>query len=226
MSVVINDQSIHPQIIPTPKKNHGLHHPKIVENFPYPSFTPISGVPDDETLSELHTQANTNVSSIQSNLGRGAHGLLALTLEPTVLLPLTGVNFIAPVNPGTHAIIPPGATAAQISAIRNQFDYDTIAFKEYVNTDKALVSQLVEAIDELYLKSLRNKYVGFTGKTFLTMIAHLYLHYAKITPHDLALNDKAMKTAYENLFEQINDAVEYASAGKTPYTPLQIVTTA
>ena len=58
------------------------------------------------------------------------------------------------------------------------------------------------------------------------MIAHLYLHYAKITPHDLALNDKAMKTAYENLFEQINDAVEYASAGKTPYTPLQIVTTA
>ena len=199
---------------------------KIVENFPYPSFTPISGVPDYETLSELHTQANTNASSIQSNLGGGAHGLLALTLEPTVLLPLTGVNFIAPVNPGTHAIIPPGETAAQISAIRNQFDYDTIAFKEYVNTDKALVSQLVEAIDELYLKSLRNKYVGFTGKTFLTMIAHLYLHYAKITPHDLALNDKAMKTAYENLFEQINDAVEYASAGKTPYTPLQIVTTA
>ena len=205
---------------------------KIVENFPYPSFTPITGVPDYETLSELHTQGNTNASSIQSNLGGGAHGLLALTLEPNVLLPLTGVPFIAPANPGASPIIPPTATGAQISAIRKKFDYDTIAFKEYVNTDKALKCQLVEAIPDLYLKSLRNKYVGFTGQTFLTMMAHLYLHYAKITPNDLALNDKAMKTAYdpnmpiENLFEQINDAVEYASAGKTPYTPLQIVTTA
>ena len=30
----------------------------------------------------------------------------------------------------------------------------------------------------------------------------------------------------ENLFEQINNAVEYAAAGKTPYTLLQSITTA
>ena len=128
--------------------------------------------------------------------------------------------------------MPDGSTQAQISAIRKQFEYDTMAFKEWVNADKALKSQLVEAVEGLYLKSLRNKYVGFSNQTFLTMMAHLYLHYAKITPNDLALNDKAMKTPYdpnlpiENLFEQITDAVEYASAGKTPYTPLQMVSTA
>ena len=64
------------------------------------------------------------------------------------------------------------------------------------------------------------------------MMANLYLHYAKITPNDLALNDKAMKTPYDSnlpikiLFKQITNAVKYASAGKTPYTPLQIVPTA
>jgi hypothetical protein len=52
------------------------------------------------------------------------------------------------------------------------------------------------------------------------MMAHLYTHYAKISPSDLTLNDAAMKKPYdpnlpiENLFEQINDAVEYAAAGK------------
>ena len=72
-----------------------------------------------------------------------------------------------------------------------------MAFKEWVNADKALKSQLVEAVEGLYLKSLRNKYVGFSNQTFLTMMAHLYLHYAKITPNDLAINDKAMKTPYD-----------------------------
>ena len=54
---------------------------KMVESFPYPTLTPIAGIPDYESLAELHTQANCNSSSIQSNLGGGSHGLLALTLE-------------------------------------------------------------------------------------------------------------------------------------------------
>lgn len=59
---------------------------KIVENFPYPTLTPIPGVPDYEALAELHTQVNSNSSSIQSNLGGGNHGLLAVTLEPAELI--------------------------------------------------------------------------------------------------------------------------------------------
>ena len=84
----------------------------IVENFPYPTLTPITGVPDFETLSELHTQANSNSSSIQFNLGGGHHGLLVLTLEHAVLNPLTGVLFVPPLNPGSSAIIPAGSTSA------------------------------------------------------------------------------------------------------------------
>ena len=58
---------------------------KIVENFLYLNFTAIVGVLDYESLAELHTQSNCNSSSIQYNLGEGFHGLLALTLEPSVL---------------------------------------------------------------------------------------------------------------------------------------------
>ena len=205
---------------------------KIVENFPYPTLTPIAGVPDYEALAELHTQANSNSSSIQTNLGGGNHGLLAITLEPAVLNTLTAIPFVTPVNPGTTAVIPLNSTAAQITSLRKEHDDATKVFHQYINVDKALKQQLIEAVDDLYLKALRNKYVGFSNQSFLTMIAHLYLHYAKISPSDLTLNDSAMKKPYdpnlpiENLFEQINDAVEYAAAGKTPYSNAQIETIA
>ena len=58
----------------------------------------------------------------------------------------------------------------------------------------------------------------------------MYTTYANITPADLIENDARLKTAYdanqpiERLFEQIEDAVEYADAGHNPYTPLQVVT--
>ena len=205
---------------------------KIVDNFPYTTLTPIAGLPDYESLAELHTQSNSNSSSIQSNLGGGNHGLLAITLEPAVLNTLTATPFVIPINPGATAVIPAASTAAQITSIRKAHDDATKAFHQYVNVDKALKQQLIEAVDDLYLKALRNKYVGFSNQTFLTMIAHLYLHYAKISPTDLSLNDQAMKKPYdpnlpiENLFEQINDAVEFAAAGKTPYTTPQIESTA
>jgi hypothetical protein len=205
---------------------------KIVENFPYPTFTPIAGVPDYEALAELHTQANSNSSSIQSNLGGGNHGLLALTLEPAVLNTLSATPFVIPLNPGPSAIIPAVATGHVIASLQKAHKDATTAFHQFLNVDKALKQQLIEAVDDIYLKALRNKYVGFSNQTFLTMMAHLYLHYAKISPSDLTLNDKAMKKAYdpnqpiENLFEQINDAVEYAAAAKNPYTNAQIESTA
>ena len=51
---------------------------KTVENFPYPTLTPIAGVPDYEILAEFHMQSNCNLPSIQYNLGGESHGLLAL----------------------------------------------------------------------------------------------------------------------------------------------------
>ena len=70
------------------------------------------------------------------------------------------------------------------------------------------------------------------AQTCLTMLQHLYTNYAKITASELLLNDAAMKTDYdanlpiENLFEQIDTAVEFAAAAWAPYTPEHILTIA
>ena len=53
----------------------------------------------------------------------------------------------------------------------------------------------------------------------LTMLQHLYTNYAKISAVELLLNGAAMKTDYdanlpiENLFDQIDTAVEFAAEG-------------
>jgi hypothetical protein len=56
-------------------------------------------------------------------------------------------------------------------------------------------------------------------------MAHLYTNYAKITPAALDNNDRTMKQpCYVNepikvLYKQIEDAIEFAAAGQTPYSP-------
>ena len=74
--------------------------------------------------------------------------------------------------------------------------------------------------------------MGYANITTHQMLTHQYTTYVNITPDELIKNNDRLKTAYdvnqpiERLFEQIEDAVEYADAGHNPYTPLQVVTNA
>ena len=64
------------------------------------------------------------------------------------------------------------------------------------------------------------------------MIYHLYVNYGTITSVDLIENEKRMDTpfnqsgAIETYFDQIEDAVEFAEAGASPFTMIQITTKA
>ena len=64
------------------------------------------------------------------------------------------------------------------------------------------------------------------------MIEHLYDNYGIIATVDVEINDTKMRTEYdpalpiEVIFHQIEEAIEYATAGKRPYDPLQIISRA
>ena len=64
----------------------------------------------------------------------------------------------------------------------------------------------------------------------MEMIQYLYDNYCVITPEEeLEDNDKSMREAYDhtkpigNLFEQIEESVEYADAGSATYNYKQIL---
>ena len=64
------------------------------------------------------------------------------------------------------------------------------------------------------------------------MISHLYVNYGTITAVDLIENKQRMDLpfnqsgAIETYFDQIEDAVEFAEAGASPFTMVQIITKA
>ena len=102
---------------------------KFAEGFPYPTVTPITGLPNYETIADLHEQLNDNSSFVQSNLGGGAYGHLALTVTPAVFTTLAPtMPYIIPVNPGANPVIPEGSTGPQIASIRLTHDNATNFF--------------------------------------------------------------------------------------------------
>ena len=205
---------------------------KILENFTHTTIEPIIGKPTYETLASVHLKLNTNAASVHLHHGNGQLGYLALTVKEAVYNTLSSMPFIPPTNPGQHPTILPGATGLQIADIRRQHDKAFEEFKTYSNTDKALKSQLIAAVDEKYIRGKRNKYVGYANVITLKLLNHLYESYAKITHNNLRENNQRMNAPYnpnkpfEVLIDQIEDAIDYAAVGNMPYTPTQIVNAA
>jgi hypothetical protein len=126
-----------------------------------------------------------NAAAIQTKLGGGRHGHLGLVLQPTTYEKITGTPFELPEDPGVHPIQPAGATAAQIAEVTRQHNADTKTWTECLNTDTALKNQIIATFEPKYLRSLHNKYTGYTNTTAMKMLDHLYEKYGKITAADL-----------------------------------------
>jgi hypothetical protein len=145
---------------------------------------------------------------------------------------LSATAFLAPVNPGPTPDIPEGSTGAQIAEHRFAYTAETDLFKQYDLADKALKQLLLGAVDDMFVRSLATKYIGYLNVTTRQILTHLYGQYARISAADLQDNDVSFKPAYdpnlpiETLFDQVENAVDFAAAGNTPYSPEQVVATA
>jgi hypothetical protein len=205
---------------------------KITENFPHKTIAPIVGQPTYDAIKELHMKLNENAVKVYSNLGNGSLGYLGVTVTPAIYNTLSPQPFVNPPNPGTSPVFPDDATGPQIANIRVVFQEQFHAFKKYMDVCNAISAIIIEVIDPMYLATLRLPYVGLGTRTPLQILAHLYTNYAKITPADLEANNRAMKTPcdvnqpIEVMYQQIEEAIEFASAGQTPYSPEQVLSIA
>jgi len=205
---------------------------KVVDNFPHKTIPPIIGQPTYEAIRDMHLKMNENCISVHSNLGNGLLGHLGISVTAVVYDTLSAHPFVAPINPGATPVFPAGAQGPQIENIRRIFREDQIVFNTYQNVLKAISSLMIGAVDPIYFQALSHPLVGLATRTPLEKFAHLYQAYANITPADLQANDTHMKAGYdvnlpiETLFRQIENAIDYASAGNNAYTPTQVLTIA
>ena len=104
-----------------------------------------------------------------------------------------------------------------------------MVFHEFNNTDKALKQQLLGAVDDMFTRVLKNRYIGYANVTTKKLLNHLFATYGKITGNDLRVNDTRMNASYdvnlpiEVLFDQVEDRMDYVDAGNHPKTPRKIV---
>ncbi len=110
---------------------------------------------------------------------------------------------------------PVNATGNQINNIRQICQDNFFAFKKYVDVCNTISALIIEAIDPMYLATLRLPYVGIGTRTPLEFLAHLYTNYANIPPSHLKQNGLAMQQPcdvnqpIEVFFKQIEDAMEF-----------------
>ena len=203
----------------------------LIESFPHPTIQPIIGRPNYDSIAAFHLKLNANAASIHSNRGNGKLGHLFLT-APEVCNTLSTATFIPPTNPGLNPDMPKGATGNQISSLRRNHDNLLEEFNTYDQADKALKSQVIATFEEPCIRTLRNKYVGFANVSTRDLIQHLCDTHASISAQDLNDNDERLKTPhdpnmpFETLVDQIENAVDFAAAGKAHYYTIQIVNAA
>jgi hypothetical protein len=204
----------------------------LIESFPHPIIPAIQGLPTYESITDVTRLLNANAASVHSELGDGQLGHLPLTISTAVYATLSAIPFVAPANPGTAPVLPNAGTAIQIGAAIRDHTEALRLWREYKNVDAALKQQLISTVDCLYVRTLQHRHTGFANVTTRALIRHLLATYGNITPQDLAHNDAKFRAAYdpsqpiETLFSQIEDTMDFADAGGSPYTATQIVTNA
>ena len=88
--------------------------------------------------------------------------------------------------------------------------------------DKSLKQQLLEVVEDIYVRALKEKYAEYKNLTCLEVIDHLNTIYYKITPSDLKLNTAWMNALHninkllESIIEKIDTDVDFNNSGKVP----------
>jgi hypothetical protein len=128
-----------------------------------------------------------------------------------------------PANPGPSAAVVSGMTAAVIAETTRLHREATQVYCIYHNIDQAIKKLIIESFDNAYLNALSDEIVGYANYTSLQLLTHLLTYYVMVAPTELTQNIERLNTPYdpnqpiETLFQQIQDARDFAVAGGQPY---------
>lgn len=205
---------------------------QFLEIFPH-KLPKIDGLPTYEKLSEIRALLKANAANTPTTRGGGQHGYMGIVIPTIVYTTIPGtVAFVAPANPGAVPVIPGAATQTAIGEIVRQHTESKREYLEYTNIQKALINQLVTAIDPIYLRSQKHRHTGFSNCTLDSLLQYLFNSYGAITQQQLADNNRNITTPwtadtpFELLIDQIETCSDIATDGNQPFTNAQILGTA
>ena len=189
----------------------------------------IEGEPTFTSLHNLLRLLKANTCSVPCTLGGGNHGYVGMLISATsyhILAP--GTPFIAPTHPGPLAVVP-GATQYQIALAKSQHEETMRVFRDYCLMQRALIQQLITAIEPKYLASMRNRITGQLPSDVRAIFLQLFRVYGKIKPEHI-MNEKNKVETFsfnisepiDDVFNRIDDLAELAELAERPFTDKQL----
>ena len=199
------------------------------EMFPKTDLTPILDIPTFETVHQLIQEVKANAASVHSNLGGGAHGHLGLVLSPRKYALLSDAPYERPTHPGVLDI-PNGATRHATDHLTRTHKEQLRVFHEVRGVEQALLSQITSAINDMYIMSFKNRITGqYTGNV-LDILNFLQDRYGKISHSQLIAFEQDVTnfifdplTPVENVYNKIEDLMDYGELAAIPYSQHQII---
>ena len=191
--------------------------------------TRVHGQPTYETLQTLATEIKANAASVPSTLGGGQYGHLGLVLSADRYATLaTTVAWVTPPNPGPFA--PPAGTGPQIEAAKDVWRELKLAFHLCQATEKALIAQIVDSIDSIYLRALLNRVTGQYSTDIRAVLMHLFATHGKITPQQVKAKEMStfnmhydISLPVDTVFNAIDDLADLAEHALSPMSPQQMI---
>ena len=154
--------------------------------FEYPDLTRIIGEPTTATLITLWNEVKANAQAVHCTLGGGDHGHLGLVCSSETYATLVPGNtpYIKPPNPG-RLRIEGTETQYQIAQRKDKHAEALRIFQEYLGVERALLQQIVAAIEPKYLKTLQNSVTNKIVKSIADIFDYHFETYGDITPQEL-----------------------------------------
>ena len=200
----------------------------INRHFQFPELSKIHGEPTYEALQSIKDELKANATSVTSSLGGGANGHLGIILTNAEYARICLTRYIVPTFP--TLVIPVPSTAPIISQATREFTESMRVYRESLDVRKALIRQIVAAIDPKYLKTLRNDDTNTITRSIPQILTYLFQRYGKVTPD--RLNQKevevrafvySLQEPLVSLFDQVEDLKKLGDAAQMPYTEPQII---
>ena len=113
-------------------------------------------------------------------------------------------EYIRPEYPGPFTVSTARATDAAIAQEKADWEEDTRVWREVEAVERALVQQIVQAVEPKYLKALRNQVTTKITKDVKGILSYLFNNYGKVPPSIL----KDMKRKVEDYDLDPNDPID------------------
>jgi translation initiation factor 2B subunit (eIF-2B alpha/beta/delta family) len=197
--------------------------------FEFPTLTKVHGEPTYEALQEIKDEIKANAAAVESELGGGNNGHLGLVLSPTEYTRVHATAYVRPIQPPVLEIAP-DATGPVATRARSEYDESKRLWREVVDVERALIKQIVQAVEPKYLKAMRNSTTNSITKTIPQIFQYLFKKFGNIDSEQLMTEERAVRDMVYNLqdplvtmYDAIDELERLGVAAENPYTTRQLI---